>query len=221
MNTRHRQDCGCVICVGIQREPPCWNCGEPNHPPRRRWTQPRPTPRQDIFGATDGRSRGAQGTDNPDDQVDSSGMNDGDLKTWLMTFCTSIDVYVCAEAYLMEDFKSCISAYVIDCLEVVGLAAAHPDILYSCKTLYAGVRMNDPLLKKLFARAGFMLATMWRRYPDETSTFFVENAELGSLIVKETMERRETEAESSLPPMNPPNSQSPAVVLPIRRRRRI
>ncbi|TAQ90460.1 hypothetical protein B7494_g1182 [Chlorociboria aeruginascens] len=124
-----------------------------------------------------------------------------DLRTWCLAYSLSVDVYVCAERYLMQDFKSCISACIINNFEIAGLDAAQPSVLASCKTLLAGVSTMDPLLKKVFARVGFLQARLWKKFPEETSAFFMENPELATLIMKEMAERREEEKKDDLPAM--------------------
>jgi hypothetical protein len=125
-----------------------------------------------------------------------------DLRVWFMTYELSIDVYLCAERFLVMDFKTCVSRRIIDLYETAGVQAAQPEILTSCKKLHAGVSNNDPLLKKVFARVGFLLARLWKNYPEETHNFWIENPEVGSLIMKETMERRQEDAKDDLPAMN-------------------
>jgi hypothetical protein len=57
----------------------------------------------------------------------------------------------------------------------------------------------DPLLKKVFARVGFLQARMWKNYQEETQSFFAENPDLAFLIMKEMVERRELDIEDDLP----------------------
>lgn len=78
-----------------------------------------------------------------------------DLRTWSLAHSLSIDVYVVASRYLMNDFKECISAYIINNFEIAGMEAALPTVLQSCKKLSLGVSPMDSLLKKVFARVGF------------------------------------------------------------------
>jgi hypothetical protein len=59
----------------------------------------------------------------------------------------------------------------------------------------------DPLLKKVFARVGFLQARLWKDFPEETQSFFMENPELALLIMKEMVERREQDKSDNLPPM--------------------
>lgn len=132
-------------------------------------------------------------------------MTQEDLRTWSIAYSISVDVYVCAERYLMQDFKSCVAAFVINNFEVAGSDAALPSVLNSCKTLYGGVSSMDPLLKKIFARVGFLQARLWKRYPEETSNFFMENPELSTLILKEMAERREEDVKDDLPAMDRPH----------------
>ncbi len=60
----------------------------------------------------------------------------------------------------------------------------------------------DPLLKKVFARAGFLSARLSKNFPEETQTFFSENSELTYLIMKEMIERKEEDRPDDLPPMH-------------------
>ncbi|RFU29666.1 hypothetical protein B7463_g6659, partial [Scytalidium lignicola] len=139
-----------------------------------------------------------------EDPVIEDRMSVEDLQAWCMAYSLSIDVYVCADRYLMQDFKSCISSWVINNFEIAGLDAAQPAVLASCKTLHRGVSSTDPLLKKVFARVGFLQARLWKRFPEETSAFFMENPELATLIMKEMIERREEDIQDDLPAMERP-----------------
>lgn len=137
-------------------------------------------------------------------------MSQEDLRTWSIAYSISVDVYVCAQRYLMQDFKSCVAAFIVNNFEVAGSDAALPSVLNSCKTLYDGVSTMDPLLKKVFARVGFLQARLWKRYPEETSSFFLDNPELSTLILKEMAERREEDVKDDLPAMDrPPLPSSP------------
>lgn len=57
----------------------------------------------------------------------------------------------------------------------------------------------DPLLKKVFARVGFLQARMFKNYQEETQAFFAENPEMAFLIMKEMVERREEDISADLP----------------------
>jgi hypothetical protein len=46
-------------------------------------------------------------------------MSQEDLHTWSLAYTLSIDVYVCADRYLMQDFKKCISAFIVNRCVVV------------------------------------------------------------------------------------------------------
>ncbi len=63
----------------------------------------------------------------------------------------------------------------------------------------------DPLLKKVFARVGFMYSRMCKNYPEETQAFFADNPELALSIMKEMVERREEDRPDNLPPMDRPS----------------
>lgn len=62
----------------------------------------------------------------------------------------------------------------------------------------------DPLLRKVFARVGFLQARLWKHFPEETQIFFTENPDLAILIMKEMVQRREEDKHDSLPPMDRP-----------------
>jgi hypothetical protein len=62
----------------------------------------------------------------------------------------------------------------------------------------------DPLLKKVFARVGFLQARMWKNHQEETQNFFSENPEMAFLIMKEMVERRELDITDDLPAMERP-----------------
>lgn len=41
-------------------------------------------------------------------------MSQEDIRTWSLAYSLSIDVYVCAERYLMQDFKAAIASFVVN-----------------------------------------------------------------------------------------------------------
>ncbi|PQE27145.1 hypothetical protein CJF32_00000111 [Rutstroemia sp. NJR-2017a WRK4] len=212
---RHRPDCNCATCTQETYGPTCWNCGVTRRipPPRNRWMNgpppPQPMPVMGRNGYPRGpgnprdRRRGSRNNNIVEPQVEDR-MSPEDLRTWSMAYTLSIDVYVCAERYLMQDFKSCVSAFIINNFEIAGSDAALPSVLDSCKTLHDGVSLMDPLLKKVFARVGFLQARLWKKHPEETSNFFMDNPELSTLILKEMAERREEDSKDDLPAMDRP-----------------
>lgn len=52
-------------------------------------------------------------------------MSAEDIRTWSLAYELSIEVYVCAEKYLLQDFKTAISAFVINRYVILTL---HPRI---------------------------------------------------------------------------------------------
>lgn len=120
-------------------------------------------------------------------------------------------MYVCANKYLMQDFKAAISTFIINNFEIAGLDAALPSVLKSCKTLHDGVSPRDPLLRKIFARVGFLQARLWKKFQEETNTFYDENPKLVALIMKEMIERREEDVKDNLPAMDRPVPPPPLV----------
>ena len=131
-------------------------------------------------------------------------MSQEDLRTWALAYSLSVEVYVCADRYLMPDFKKCVSDCIIDNFENAGLDAALPTVLQSCKTLQAGLSPLDPLLKKVFARVGFLQARLWKNFSEETDAFFKDNPEIAIIIMKEMIERKEEDVKDDLPAMERP-----------------
>lgn len=149
-------------------------------------------------------------------------MSEEDLRTWTLAYSLSIDVYVCAERYLMNDLKTCISNYIINQFEIAGHDAAQPGVLVSCKVLHAGVPTSDPLLKKVFARVGFLQTRMRKNFRSYANEFFLENPELTNLIMQEMGERTEEDVKDHLPSMDRPLIPPPPrddVIIPGPRRR--
>ncbi len=127
---RHRVGCGCHACTSEAEGPPCWSCGATRAPPppRPRYhpgpqpvivrngyprqQQPRPRDRERE------RRRGVRPAvplgEVVEEPVTEERMSKEDIRTWSLAFSLSIDVYVCAERYLMQDFKAAISAFIIN-----------------------------------------------------------------------------------------------------------
>lgn len=123
------------------------------------------------------------------------------MRTWLMALGLNIDVYICADKYLLNELKPKITRVIIDQLETAGSDAAEIEVLHLCTRLYDGVGENDTLLRMMFARAGFLQSTLWRKAPAEMNVFLVENPEIGALILKEMAIRGETDLRSGIPSM--------------------
>lgn len=114
-----------------------------------------------------------------------------DMRTWLIAYELNIDVYICADRYMLEGFKDKISRVTIDMLESAGPDAAQVEVLTLCRKIYDGVGDNDSLLKMVFARVGFLQPTLWKNFPEETGAFLLANPEVATLMLKETSIRRE------------------------------
>ncbi|OLN88556.1 hypothetical protein CCHL11_01861 [Colletotrichum chlorophyti] len=207
----HRPDCRCPRCT-TTTGPPCWNCGVgrsrpvpgpmPPHiihhhmpPPRAPGVPPhrRRRSRQQILtppGSTPsvGASAAAAAAD---DFMDGDRIRGEDMRTFLMTYELSLDVYICANKFLMHNFQAVILRHCVDMLESAGSDAAQPAVLELCSKLYAGVPESDPLLKMVFARVGFLQPLLWQRAPQHTSEFLIGHPEVAALILRETAIRRE------------------------------
>jgi hypothetical protein len=114
-----------------------------------------------------------------------------DMRTWLMAYELNIDVYICADRYMLDGFKEKISRVTIDMLESAGPDAAQIEVLRLCRKMYDGVGDGDPLLGMVFARVGFLQPALWKAYPEETGAFLLANPEVATLMLKETSMRRE------------------------------
>jgi hypothetical protein len=114
-----------------------------------------------------------------------------DLRTWLLAYELNIDVYILANKFLMDGFKREVARAAIDMLETAGSDAAVPQVLKLCGKLRSGLPESDPLLKMVFARVGFLQGLLWRRDPETTERFLVENPDVAAFILRETVVRRE------------------------------
>ncbi|OTA64559.1 hypothetical protein K449DRAFT_270261 [Hypoxylon sp. EC38] len=221
----HRPGCACRQCL-TRGGPPCWNCMAPRLPPpppgpmpihvpggvvvvdtnpprqrnrRRRPNHHRPpSPAPITPGGSNVNNINLTGNNNDDIRIQGQ-----DLRTWLLTYELNLDVYICANKFLLDDFKAAIARVCIDMLETAGSDAAQVEVLRLCYKLYEGLPESDRLLRMIFARVGFLNTYLWRRYPDETSEFFHAHPEVSALMFKETLVRREEE-HGELPAMERP-----------------
>jgi hypothetical protein len=128
---RHRPDCSCAACTSENISPPCWHCGVSRRPvpPRRGFPPP---PGQPVIIGRNGyphphpgprnrereRERRRNSRNNNvvvlEEPILEERMSQEDLRTWSLAYTLSIDVYVCADRYLMQDFKKCIAAFIIN-----------------------------------------------------------------------------------------------------------
>lgn len=213
----HRPNCSCPQCIVSLA--PCFGCGftsrvaHPTAVPPPPLPAPMPGPRSHRH-----RRRGPDGHPLPRGvspppltpaSYDSVRIKGEDMRTWLMALELNIDVYICANKYLLDDFKPKIARVIIDQLETAGSDAAEIEVLHLCTRLYDGVGENDTLLRMMFARAGFLQSALWRKAPTETNEFLLENPEIGALILKEMAIRGETEIRSGIPSMERSSLQSP------------
>jgi hypothetical protein len=129
---RHRPDCSCASCTSENISPPCWHCGVSRRPvpPRRGFPPP---PGQQVIIGRNGyphphpggprnrereRERRRNSRNNNvvvlEEPILEERMSQEDLRTWSLAYTLSIDVYVCADRYLMQDFKKCIAAFIVN-----------------------------------------------------------------------------------------------------------
>ncbi|KAI1107772.1 hypothetical protein F4804DRAFT_120 [Jackrogersella minutella] len=219
----HRPGCGCRQCL-TRGGPPCWNCLAPRIPPappgptmhiggpeiiqvNGNPPRPRPRRRRPNNNNNNNRHRGPSppapdggGGNNGDSEIRIQGQ---DLRTWLLAYELNIDVYICANKFLLDEFKQAIARACIDMLETAGADAAQVEVLHLCQKLYAGLPESDRLLRMILARVGFLNTYLWRRHPERTAEFFHAHPEVSALMFKETLVRREEE-HGELPAMERP-----------------
>ena len=203
----HRPGCLCPTCIVSTQ--PCYSCGFTSRMPHTMGMGPPPPPVGIAVVARSNRHR-RRGPDGrvlplaaapspaPDKPARISGE---DMRTWLMEYELNLDVYICANKYLLEDFKQKVARTTIDMLETAGSDAATIEILELCTKLYDGVSDKDPLLKMVFARVGFLQTALWRTTPLLINTFLIENPEVGALVLKEMALRGESDLRSGMPSM--------------------
>ncbi|EFW99602.1 hypothetical protein CMQ_7970 [Grosmannia clavigera kw1407] len=130
--------------------------------------------------------------DQPINGLDQSPyQSEEDVRSWLMAYELNLDVYLCANRHMMEDFKQEVARATVDMLESVGTGAALPEVLQLCLKLLGGLSERDALLRMILARIGYLQPVLWRRVPEEMSTFLTENPQVAVLIMREMAEQRE------------------------------
>ncbi|ORY62209.1 uncharacterized protein BCR38DRAFT_346643 [Pseudomassariella vexata] len=212
----HRFGCGCRQCVN-GGGPPCWHCAAPRLPPA-----PMPVlngiPPGMVIVEPDRRARHRRRAADRRHRLpspppmrpatalptDPNRIQGEDLRSWLLTYEMNLDCYICANKFLLDDFKLAIARVCIDMLETAGPDAAQAEVLQLCYKLYQGLPESDPLMKMVFARVGFMQPLLWRRVPQQTSDFLLTHPEISALILKETVARREQDHVNQLPAMERP-----------------
>jgi hypothetical protein len=213
----HRLGCACRQCV-VGSGPPCWNCAAPRLPPPPGPPPPLPPPGAVFVPVERPRTRPTRRrTDRrrpspPPNQPTHNEIPNGDrisgqdLRTWLLTYELNIDVYICANKFLLDDFKAAIARNCIDMLESAGSDAAQAEVLQLCYKLYQGLPESDNLLKMVFARIGFLQPQLFRKLPHETMDFLHTHPEVSALILKEMGSRREEDhGPHNLPAMERPD----------------
>ncbi len=68
------------------------------------------------------------------------------------------------------------------------------------QALTKGLSEDDPLLKMIFARVGFLQPLLWGRDADGTGQFLVCHPEVAALMLRETANRRQDDVGGRLLP---------------------
>lgn len=119
-----------------------------------------------------------------------------------MTYELHLNVYICANRYLMDDLKDAVIKSTIDMLETAGTDAAQPEVLQLCATLHQGVPETDKLLKMVLCRVGFLQPVLWKVSPAETNEFLVSHPEIAAVMLRETVMKHQVDTDKKgLPPM--------------------
>ncbi|KAK4165690.1 hypothetical protein QBC43DRAFT_192941, partial [Cladorrhinum sp. PSN259] len=208
----HRPSCHCPQCLSASG-PPCWSCRAPRAPPPPPPHHPAAVPghhqhpvvvlydRQHQERRRRGRYHGlpipiphavppppaAARPQSPPPRISGE-----DLATWLLAYELDIDVYILANKFCLHGFMKSVARSLIDLLESAGPDAAVPQVLYLCQKVYAGLPENDPLLKMIFARVGFLQP--WRSdETDEANEWLIAHPEIASLLLMEMAARRDVD----------------------------
>ncbi|KAL4728624.1 hypothetical protein ACLX1H_005375 [Fusarium chlamydosporum] len=187
----HRPGCACPRCLARRDFSRCWQCGAnrsrdvATHVPL---PYVRGGPRRGVRppGAIFPPAAGVPITSL---QMYPERITGEDLRTWFLAYELNLDVYICANRFLMDDFRKTVMRSCVDMLETAGWDAAQPEMMHLCRKLYRSVPEVDDLLKMVLARIGFLQPLLWKRYPEETSEFLVSNPELAATILRETVMR--------------------------------
>ncbi|KAJ4323464.1 hypothetical protein N0V84_004336 [Fusarium piperis] len=182
----HRPGCGCPRCLARRDFAMCWQCGARRFPGENGGHRGQPPGRHPPPAPYRPAHAGP-----PPMQDHSVRIQGEDLRTWLLTYELNLDVYICANRFLMDDFRKAVMRSCVDMLETAGADAAQTEVLQLTKKLYNGVPEIDPLLKMVLARVGFLQPLLWKRAPEETSEFLVSNPELAAAILRETVMRHD------------------------------
>lgn len=194
--------------------PPCWHYLAPRFPTLagpgviiiddgRRRPNDRSRDRSRITSPTSPTYCNSSGVDR---------MQGEDLRSWLLTYELNLDVYICANKFLADDFKLAISRSCVDMLEPVGANAAQPQVLQLCSKIYERLPESDVLRRMIFARVGLLQPILWRLAPQETSEFLLGHFEISALILIETPNMYEQDVNQPLlgqlylPPLPPLDS---------------
>ncbi|KAF4994203.1 hypothetical protein FGRMN_5977 [Fusarium graminum] len=195
----HRPGCACPRCHARRDFSRCWQCGAQRSRDgvsAARFPFGLAPPRQGV------RPPGLYPPPiaTPPQQDQPERITGGDLRTWFLAYELNLDVYICANRFLMDDFQKAVMRSCVDMLETAGWDAAQPEIMHLCRKLYRSVPEVDELLRMVMARVGFLQPLLWKRAPEETSEFFISNPDLAATILRETVMRHSQPA-ANLPSM--------------------
>ncbi|KAG5661653.1 hypothetical protein KAF25_005775 [Fusarium avenaceum] len=191
----HRPGCPCPRCLARRDYSRCWQCGAQRSRDSNSAAHPlygRGAPRQGVRPPM--HYPPPVHIEIPPQPIQPERIAGEDLRTWFLAYELNLDVYICANRFLMNDFQKTVMRSCVDMLETAGWDAAQPKIMYLCRKLYRSVPEVDELLKMVLARVGFLQPLLWKRAPEETSEFLISNPELAATILRETVMRHSVPA---------------------------
>ncbi|KAM0341725.1 hypothetical protein ACHAPU_009858 [Fusarium lateritium] len=195
----HRPGCACPRCHARRDYSRCWQCGAQRSRDgvsAARFPYGLAAPRQGV------RPPGLYPPPItiPPQQDQPERITGEDLRTWFLAYELNLDVYICANRFLMDDFQKTVMRSCVDMLETAGWDAAQPEMMHLCRKLYRSVPEVDELLRMVMARVGFLQPLLWKRAPEETSEFLIGNPDLAAIILRETV-MRHSQPTANLPSM--------------------
>ncbi|KAL2142318.1 hypothetical protein VTI28DRAFT_1327 [Corynascus sepedonium] len=173
------------------------------HPPRRHHPLPqRPLspplfPRSPSPGATAPNDNAAASSSSERPNNGGRIASGEDRRTWLLTYELHLDVYLLADRFLLGGLKWAVARAAVDMLEAAGSdAGGVVEVLFLCRKLLDGLSSpQDPFLKMVFARVGFLQP--WRRDRERQTAaddFLADNPDIAALLLREMAARREEDA---------------------------
>ncbi|KAK4244808.1 hypothetical protein C7999DRAFT_16971 [Corynascus novoguineensis] len=175
--------------VRTHRRPPRRHHHLPQHP-----LSPPLFPRSPSPGATALDDNGAASSSSERPNNGGRIVGEEDRRTWLLAYELHLDAYLLADRFLLGGLKRAVARAAVDMLEAAGSdAGGVVEVLFLCRKLLDGLSSpQDPFLKMVFARVGFLQP--WRRDRERQAAaddFLAANPDVAALLLREMAARRE------------------------------